>query len=60
MSEILETVKEGVIRTLTFVICVPIALIAVIAAGVLHTSVAILEVVDPLDAEYEEMEETSE
>lgn len=60
MSEILETVKEGVIRTLTFVVCTPIVLIAVIAAAVLHTSVAILETVDSLDTEYEEMEETSE
>ena len=60
MSEIFETVKEGVIRTLTFVVCTPIVLIAVIAAAVLHTSVAILETVDSLDTEYEEMEETSE
>lgn len=60
MREILETVKEGVIRTLTFVVCTPIVLIAVIAAAVLHTSVAILETVDSLDTEYEEMEETSE
>ena len=60
MSEILETVKEGVIRTLTFVVCTPIVLIAVIAAAVLHTSVAILETVDSLNTEYEEMEETSE
>ena len=60
MSEILETVKEGVIRTLTFVVCTPIVLIVVIAAAVLHTSVAILETVDSLDTEYEEMEETSE
>lgn len=60
MSEILETVKEGVIRTLTFVVCTPIVLIAVIAAAVLHTSVAILETVDSLDTEYEEVEETSE
>ena len=60
MSEIFETIKEGMIRTVTFIVCVPVALIAVIAAGVLHTSVAILEAVDTLDAEYEEMEETSE
>ena len=58
MSEIIETIKEGMIRTLTFVICAPIALIAVIAAGVLHTSVAILEAVDALAAEYEELENT--
>lgn len=56
MNEIYETIKEGMIRTLTFVVCAPVALIAVIAAGVLHTSVAILEAVDPLDAEYEELE----
>lgn len=56
MNEIYETIKEGMIRTLTFIVCAPVALIAVIAAGVLHTSVAILEAVDPLDAEYEELE----
>lgn len=56
MNEIFETIKEGMIRTLTFIVCAPVALIAVIAAGVLHTSVAILEAVDPLDAEYEELE----
>lgn len=60
MSEIYETIKEGMIRTVTFIIFAPIALIAAIAAGALHTSVAIAEAVDPLDAEYEEMEETSE
>ena len=48
------------IRTAIFIVCVPVALIAVIAAAVLHTSVAILETVDQLDTEYEEMEETSE
>ena len=57
MSEIFETIKEGMIRTVTFIVCVPVALIAVIAAGVLHTSVAILETIDPLDAEFEELEE---
>lgn len=51
MNEIFETIKEGMIRALTFIVCAPVALIAVIAAGVLHTSVAILEAVDPLDAE---------
>lgn len=56
MNEIYETIKEGMIRTVTFIICAPVALIAVIAAGVLHTSVAILEAVDPLNAEYEELE----
>lgn len=58
MSEILETVKEGAIRTLTFVVCTPIVLIAVIAAAVLHTSVKILEVVGSLDEEFEELEDT--
>lgn len=57
MREIFETFKEGMIRTVTFIVCAPVALIAVIAAGVLHTSVAILEAVDPLDAEFEELEE---
>ena len=56
MNEIFETIKEGMIRTVTFIVCAPVALIAVIAAGVLHTSVAILEAIDPLDAEYEELE----
>ena len=58
MSEIFETIKEGMIRTVTFVICAPIALIAVIAAGLLHGAVYILEEIDPLDAEFEELENT--
>ena len=54
MREIFETALDTAGRVATFIICAPIALIAMAAAAVLHVSVGLLEVLDPLDAEYEE------
>ena len=57
MREIFETALDTAGRVATFIICAPIALIAMVAAAVLHVSVGLLEVLDPLDAEYEEQED---
>ena len=56
MKELLKKTWDKVRDVLILVIELPVMLIAVIAAGVLHTSIAILEAVDPLDADYEELE----
>ena len=56
MREIFETALDAAGRVATFIICAPIALIAMVAAAVLHVSVGLLGVLDPLGEECEEQE----
>ena len=57
MKELLKKTWDKVRDVLIPVIELPVMLIAVIAAGLLHDAVYILEEIDPLDAEFEELEE---
>ena len=57
MKELLKKTWDKVRDVLILVIELPVMLIAVIAAGLLHDAVYILEEIDPLDAEFEELEE---
>lgn len=58
MKELLKKTWDKVHDVLILVIELPVMLIAVIAAGLLHGTVYILEEIDPLDAEFEELENT--
>ena len=59
MKELLKKTWDKVRDVLILAIELPVMLIAVlIAAGLLHGAVYILEEIDPLDAEYEELENT--
>lgn len=58
MKELLKKTWDKVRDVLILVIELPVMLIAVIAAGLLHGAVYILEETDPLDAEFEELENT--
>ena len=56
MKELLKKTWDKVRDVLILVIELPVMLIDVIAAGLLHGAVYILEEIDPLDAEFEELE----
>ena len=56
MKELMKKTWDKVRDVLILVIELPVMLIAVIAAGLLHDAVYILEEIDPLDAEFEELE----
>lgn len=58
MKELPKKTWDKVRDVLILVIELPAMLIAVIAAGLLHGAVYILEEIDPLDAEFEELENT--
>lgn len=58
MKELLKKTWDKVRDVLILVIELPVMLITVIAAGLLHGAVYILEEIDPLDAEFEELENT--
>ena len=58
MKELMKKTWDKVRDVLILVIELPVMLIAVIDAGLLHGAVYILEEIDPLDAEFEELENT--
>lgn len=56
MKEFLTEAWENVRHALITVIALPVVLVAVIGAGLLHGALFVLDGIDPIDAEYEAAE----
>lgn len=56
MKEFLAEAWENVRHALITVIALPVVLVAVVGAGLLHGALFVLDGIDPIDAEYEAAE----